>query len=127
MQNEYRKLLVVALILLASFSDGVFRQLMTPGDAFPRSDIVLVVTATLLVFIWYRLDSDERSYRRTPFLNVAIVALAIVAIPYYLFKSRGRSRGSMAFGIFVACGIAYNLLQFAGEYVAYYVWQRQMK
>ena len=120
---KHRKLIVLALIMLAGFADGVSHQLMAPNDAFGLNDIVFTVIATLLIFVWYRFDSDERSYRRTPFLSVAVVALALLALPYYFFKTRGLARGSVAAGIFIVCCVAYAVLQAAGEYAAYYVWQ----
>jgi hypothetical protein len=118
-----RKLVVLALIMMAAFTDGVAHQLTAPGEAFGPSDIVFIVLAPLLVFAWYRFDSDELAYRRTPFLNVAIVALAVLALPYYFFRSRGFARGSVAVCLFMVCCFGYVVLQNAGEYAAYYVWQ----
>jgi hypothetical protein len=43
---------------------------------------------SFLIFSWYRLDSDARLYRRTVLLNIGIVMAAIVAVPYYLVRSR---------------------------------------
>jgi hypothetical protein len=120
---KHRKLIVLALIMLAGFADGVSHQLTGLGGGFGRSDVVFTVIVTLLIFVWYRFDADERSYRRTPFLSVAVVALAALALPYYFFKSRGWSRGSVATGIFIACCVAYVALETAGEYAAYYAWQ----
>lgn len=109
--------------MLAGFADGATHQLTAPGEAFGRSDIVFSVIATLLIFIWYRFDSDERSYRRSPFLSVAVVALSVLALPYYFYKSRGFRRGSVAVGLFFVCCAAYLVLQNAGQYAAYYAWQ----
>jgi hypothetical protein len=117
------KLIVLALLMLAAFADGVSLQLTAPGEMFGPSDMVFTVIATLLIFIWYRFDSDERSYRRTPFLSVAIVALSFLALPYYFYKSRGFRRGSVAVGLFFLCCAAYIVLQNAGQYAAYYAWQ----
>jgi hypothetical protein len=117
------KLITLVLILLAGFADGVSHQLTAPSDAFGPSDIVFTVIATLLIFMWYRFDSDEKSYRRTPFLSVAIVAVSFVALPYYFWKSRGFRRGSVAVGLFIVCCATYLVLQNAGMYAAYYAWQ----
>jgi hypothetical protein len=117
------KLIILALLMLAAFADGVSHQLTTPGDAFGPSDIVFAMIATLLIFIWYRLDSDEKSYRRTPFLSVSVVAVSVLAFPYYLYKSRGFCRGSVAVGLFLVCCAGYLVLQTAGQYAAYYAWQ----
>lgn len=118
-----RKRIVLWLIMLAGFLDGVSRQLTAPGADFGPADMVFTLVTTLLVFIWYRFDTEERSYRRTPFLNVAVVALALLALPYYFFRSRGFSRGSVATGVFIVCMVAYIVLQSAGEYAAYFAWR----
>jgi len=117
------KVTVLLLLVAAALADGVTHQLTAPGQPLSRSDIVFTVIGTLLIFMWYRFDSDQMSYRRSPSLNVAIVALAVVALPYYLFRSRGLRRGSVAVGLFILCFLAYLVLQTAGEYAAYYAWQ----
>jgi hypothetical protein len=90
---------------------------------FGRSDIVFTVVASLLIFMWYRFDSDQVSYRRSPWLNVGVIALTVIALPYYFFRSRGLGRGSVAIGLFLLCCATYLVLQKAGEYAAYYAWQ----
>lgn len=42
-----------------------------------------------LTYVWYYVDAAERSYRRTGALGAAIILISIVAVPYYLFRSRG--------------------------------------
>jgi hypothetical protein len=122
-QMKNPKAIVLVLLMVAAFADGAVHQLTAHGKVFGPSDMVFNVVATLLVFAWYRFDSDERAYKRTPFLNVAIIALLIVALPYYLFRSRGFMRGSIAVGLSVLCCAGYFLLQTVGEYAMYYGWQ----
>jgi hypothetical protein len=117
------KVIVLLLLLAAAFADGVTHQLTAPGEMFGGSDIVFTVVATLLTFMWYRFDSDQASYRRTPWLNIGVIGLAVIALPYYFFRSRGFGRGSVAVGLFLLCCAAYAVLQKAGEYAAYYGWQ----
>ena len=119
-----RKAFVLALIVLVAFVDGVAHQLIAPGEIFAPSDLVFTVVVTLLTFVWYRFDSDDAAYPRSPFLNVAVIALAVLALPYYFFRSRGFARGSIAVGIFIGFLALYFSLQSAGEYAAYYAWQR---
>lgn len=46
------------------------------------------IAFSFLCFYWYRLDSDSRHYRRSKPLNIGIILLATVALPYYLVRSR---------------------------------------
>jgi hypothetical protein len=41
-----------------------------------------------LSFYWYRLDREAHLYRGSRWLSIGIVMLAIVAVPYYLVRSR---------------------------------------
>ena len=41
-----------------------------------------------LIFSWVHTDSIEQEYVRSALLNIGIVALAIIFVPVYLFKSR---------------------------------------
>lgn len=39
-------------------------------------------------FLWYCRDGDARGYERSRWLSIGVVALAPLAIPYYLVRSR---------------------------------------
>lgn len=74
----------------------------------------------LLIFAWYRLDSDQRGFRRSPGLNIGIIAVAIVGLPYYLFRSRGAKRGFMATCAVLAIYAVSVALYVGGIYIAYF-------
>jgi peptidoglycan/LPS O-acetylase OafA/YrhL len=64
----------------------------------------------VLGFRWLQLDARELDIRRPLWLNVGIVLLAAVFVPYYLFKTRPPERRLVAiaafFGVVVACMLA---------------------
>jgi hypothetical protein len=64
---------------------------------------VSTVTVSVLIFAWYYFDARARSYRRSPALNVLVVAFAIVAVPYYLVRSR--EKGQRAGALFGLLGV----------------------
>lgn len=64
-----------------------------------------------LVFAWFLLDARERAYNASILLKLAMIALSSVALPYYLFRSRGFAGGAAA--------IARSLVVFAGTMAAY--------
>ena len=79
------------------------------------------VALNILIFVWYYLDSNIRSFSRSKWLNIAVVGLAVVAIPYYIVRSREKSQRALALiklvGFF-ALGIAFaSLGQLAGAAV----------
>jgi hypothetical protein len=59
--------------------------------------MVTSIASSLLIFWWYWADSNLRSYRRSPGLNIAVVAVGFLAVPYYLLRSRGKGERLAAF------------------------------
>ena len=84
-------LYIAALAGMASFLDA--RRIAEPQ----WSVMVTSIAGSLLVFWWYWADSTSRSYRRSPLLNVAIIAVGFLAVPYYLLRSREKGRRLVAF------------------------------
>lgn len=58
--------------------------------------VVSTLVFSFLCFYWYRLDSERRGFRRSRWLNVGVVMLAIVAVPYYLTRSRAQGEKGRA-------------------------------
>jgi amino acid transporter len=110
--------MIAGTLVLAPVS-GFMRQWLTPGEAISALDVAFTFTGAFLIFLWYRADTNARGYRRTALLNVGVVALAVVALPYYFFRSRGAKGGLLATLAFFAVFIAFLILQSVGEYAAY--------
>ena len=73
-----------------------------------------------MLFYWFRLDAEERGFSRSAGLTIAVVGLALVALPYYFFKSRGAKGGFIATGYFLLAVIASGVLTVAGTYATYF-------
>jgi len=114
------KTLVLVALAIVSFMSGAVDQYFYPGVTFPPTAMVYMVLGLLLLFAWYRLDADQRGYRRSPFLNVGVILFAIVALPYYFFRSRGAKGGFLATGAFLGAYVVCSALLTAGIYAAYY-------
>ena len=77
--------LLVALTLVFGVVDAREMALGVQSNGWA---VLSTVLFSFLSFCWYRLDSDARQYRRTALLNVGIVMFAILAVPYYVVRSR---------------------------------------
>lgn len=86
--------MLVAFTALAGLVDALEQA---HGREAQWWSVVSTLVFSFLCFYWYRLDSDRRAYRRTRWLNVGVVMLAIVAVPYYLARSRPRGQKMRAF------------------------------
>lgn len=105
---------VLYLLTGAALLEGLFdMRAMTLHVQQPLLPLLSMLALSYLSFFWYRLDSDERGYRRNPWLNTGVVALGMVAIPYYL--ARSRPRGQKGRALLRLTGFA--LLQFAAAFV----------
>ena len=114
------KHLAVALFLLIAFLSGLARQYFSPGQLLSKVYLPFLLIGLFLIFFWFRLDSDQLGYRRTPVLSVMVLALTVVALPYYFLRSRGFLRGSIATALFLVVAVAYSMLQAGGEWAIYY-------
>jgi hypothetical protein len=99
---------------------GAIGQYAYSNSPMPPSDLWLSLVAAFLVFFWYRLDSDQLQYRRSVWLNVGVIALGIVALPYYFFRSRGFKRGMLATLLFFLSILGWAALGVAGQYAIWY-------
>ena len=105
------------MVLALGFLDGVVGAWLYGNSPFPNSAIVFMVANAFLGFLWFRLDSDQRSYRRTPFLTTAVVGASIVAIPYYLFRTRGIRGGTIGVLVLVSLLFGYGVMSLVGRLV----------
>ncbi len=111
---------VLISLAVIGFVGGVVRQVLAPGQPFAEADIPFALLGVAMVFAWYRMDAGQRGYRRSPLLDVMVVAVTILALPHYLFRTRGLLGGFRATGVLALAIVAYFVLQICGEYVAYY-------
>jgi hypothetical protein len=85
--------LLFVLTLLMGMAEA--RAVVSDPNA-SAMNLAVTLLFSFLCFYWYRLDSDIHQYRRGALLNVGIVMLAIVAVPYYLVRSRPRGQKAWA-------------------------------
>ena len=108
------KSIVLVALAIATVIYGASNQYFYRGNPFPPTVLPYLGIGIFLVFLWYRLDSDQLGYRRSPWLNFGVIALAVVALPYYFFRSRGAKRGAIATLLFLLAVIASSFLSALG-------------
>jgi hypothetical protein len=98
------------LVMLFAYATGLsfaLTYLAARGlTSSPELSLGSSLVFSLLIFMWYWIDSQARGFRRPPWLSVAIVAVAVFAVPYYLFRSRAMGQRAKAFGnLFAVIGL----------------------
>ena len=111
--------ILVAGALLSLAAGAAAQYFYSFAESSPV-DVVLTIVGALLIFAWYRFDSALSGYRRSAGLNVAIVAIALLGLPYYFFRSRGAKRGLIATILFLLTIVGSALLTIAGRAIVYY-------
>lgn len=90
------QILVIVLLYFAALG-GLTAYLEVQRIAEPQWSVMLTsLMGSILVFWWYWADSTLRAYRRSPLLNVAVVGIGILAVPYYLLRSREKGQRLLA-------------------------------
>ncbi len=107
MSPKQKVLLTIALV---SIIEGSVGQYFYPNSPVPPSTLWLMVVFSFLIFLWYRIDAKQFGYPRSVALNVAVVALHFLALPYYFFRSRGLKKGFVAVGLYILAFLGSVLL-----------------
>lgn len=84
---------LLSLLLLSALLGAISGRYVTLN----RSEPALLAAAfelasSFILFNWYYSDSNARDYLRSRWLNVAVILLGWLAIPYYLVRSRPRGK-----------------------------------
>ncbi|MBQ0936898.1 hypothetical protein [Ideonella paludis] len=83
------KIILIVLFLTLGLSGACSGYYESHHRATPKAfDILFLAVSTVLVYRWYYLDAAARAYRRTALLGGAVIMLPLLALPYYLFRSR---------------------------------------
>lgn len=99
-----------------AFLNGATSQYLVGSSARAPAQLCFMLIAVGFYFAWYYFDSEAIGYRRGKLLNVGVVALAIVALPYYFFRSRGLKTGLVYTALFLLVVIAWLALHAIGAY-----------
>lgn len=80
---------LATFLFLVAFMGAVSGRFMALEASEPALLVgVFEIAMGFLLFSWYYTDSNARAYPRSRWLSIAVVALAWLAIPYYLVRSR---------------------------------------
>ena len=120
--NQMKTRLPLLVIMAASFGFGLLNGAITGHyRASNPWHLMEKLTVVTLIYWWYHCDKIERQYQAGKWLNVGVVALAVVAVPIYLFQSRGAKGGALATVLFVVAFFGFLASLGLGAAVGKYV------
>jgi hypothetical protein len=100
------KSFALAGILLTALIGGALDVLFANASEYIQLWTMFgpMLLALAFIFMWLHYDGLQVGYRRSALFNVGIVALGIIFIPVYLYRSRpAGARGSMLFRFLGIC------------------------
>ena len=110
---QQRKASTIAAMFGVALVLGVLNVALNPDvmqDArLTGTQIVGNLVLLFLGFRWLAIDSAQLDIRRPLWLNVCIILLAIVFVPYYFYKTRPAGRRGLAIAGFFAMVVAVSL------------------
>ena len=111
---QRQKTTAITAMLGVSLVTGIAITALAPNATETGLPLGIQLAANVMLFVlgfrWLQADSAQLDIRRPVWLNVSIVLLAAVFVPYYLFKTRpdGRRLAPILgfYGLIVGCVIA---------------------
>lgn len=111
---QRQKATAIAAMLGVSLATGIVVAAVAPNAAETGMPLGIQVTANIVLLVlgfrWLHADSSQLDIRRPAWLNVGIVLLAAVFVPYYFYKTRPEGRRLSPilgfFGLVFGCAIA---------------------
>lgn len=112
--------LILILFMLDAASDAYFGVRKVPVPLW--WDAVSIISLIMLILTWYHFDSSAQGYPRSKWLNACVLFVAVIAIPYYLIRSREDGKKIKAlvrlFGFVMLSLISMVIGAFAGALIA---------
>lgn len=62
--------------------------------------MVWFLLVPMMGYVWFRLDSVERGFHRSPAWGPSIIMFTVLALPIYLYKSRAKGRRLKSLALF---------------------------
>ena len=102
-----------------AFISGISTQYFYPGQVYTLSDVIFILAGAFVLFWWYVLDAREKNFKRNPFLDVIVIALSIVGLPYYFFRTRTIVRALLATIALILVMFGWGVLGVLGQHTTY--------
>lgn len=112
-RHKQARLVLAAILASVALTGGIDAHFAAHVQQPDWWMVASTLAFNALIFAWYYFDSETQAYPRSPGLNVAVVLLAGIAVPYYLVRSRAKGRKLRAIFMltgFVALCIAADAL-----------------
>lgn len=92
-----------SLLFISLLAEEVFFLEWTRAGTY---NLFSTIVFTLFIFGWFLADASERGHSPSLLLKIAVVAVGVLAVPFYKFRYFGPQAGFTFIGIVVLAFIA---------------------
>ena len=117
--NTKRLILIAGAAL--SFVAGICAKYSEPYGGIAEVQLITAIVGSFLTFTWFLKDCQQRSYAKSKLLSIGVLALAILALPYYFFHTRGLREGAKSTLWYLLVVVGSMFLGAAGSIFIYYI------
>ncbi len=100
----------LALAFWATMGTGMVLESESVASGSEFGALLIGVASILLMFGWFMADSNEHNIERNIWLNIGVVAIGFIALPYYRFRYFGARRGAVFIGWVIAAFVGTGIL-----------------
>jgi hypothetical protein len=111
--------IILLLQIANAFIGGAVHQLFGPEEGLGLIDALFILIGLGLVFVWFRIDAKGLDFQPSPILNISVIGVTAIALPYYFFRTRGPLRGLLATFWFFGIAVLLNMVQMAGGFAVF--------
>lgn len=116
--SKRRKRRCLWLLCGAAFSSGLLTGVLEEGSLIATFyEYAVQLFSLVMVLAWCYLDAEEREFKITPRLSIALVFILILAFPYYLTRTRNQWQTLWSLGLAALFCIVYVIALIAGEWL----------
>lgn len=87
--DRAKRIVLISVLCLWTLAGVMYGLLDESSSAYGVLVLAHGLLTSLLALLWVHYDSETRDYKPSKALRLMICLLAIVALPYYLLRSRG--------------------------------------
>ena len=111
-----RRALACLIILMALYGCAAGYYGARELDVPKAIEWVTTLAFAVLTYVWYYLDAREIAYQRTVPLGGAVILFSVLAVPYYLIRSRPKGQRRKAMLRFFGFGLLMLLVSIAASF-----------
>jgi hypothetical protein len=104
-----KRWIIFVYIPLLAFVSMMIDLITGENDIARVADVVSALVLNVFALMWTKIDADEHQYELSSFFTPAVVVFGVLAVIYYLFRSRDLRGALISTGWMFLYGVVLSL------------------